>query len=127
MRAKSLVTIVEGRPSFDTSKLRHDVTILYEGTASPPEYDAAGVKMSWLTFTTARAAIETIRGTDAQRFGQTTTQLLTTVTIWHQPGILPNMRVRTASGSEFVIQSIENVLEMDVALVLNCIALGSNT
>jgi Phage head-tail joining protein len=123
----SLVKIVGGRPTLEIGALRHSVTIQQSGPSSPPAYDAAGVVANaWYPFATAMAAMDAVRGTDVIKGGQTGTQLFMTVAMWWQNGILPNMRVVTEYGSVFVIQSVENVLEMNVALILNCLGLGAN-
>jgi|SRR5581483_4010077 len=119
--------IVNGRPTIEIGALRHEVSIQKNGPASPPVFDAGGPVLGWNTFATALAAIEAVRGTDVIKSGQTTTQLFLTVTMWWQPGILPDMRVASDNGSLYVIQSVENVLEMDVVLVLNCLGLSKNT
>jgi head-tail adaptor len=121
------VQVVDGVPVVNVGALRHMVTIQQQGPSSPPVIDAGGQLLSWNEFATAQAAIEAVRGTDVIRGGQTTTQLFLSVTMWFVPGILPNMRlVRYNGTTTYLIQSVENVLEMDVALVLNCIALGVN-
>ena len=79
--------------------------------------------MTWETLVTTWAALEPVRGTDVVRFGQITTQLYMTVTIPYQTGIQANFRVSSAKGL-FVIQSVENPLERDIYLVLNCVELG---
>lgn len=115
-----------GCVSLDFGKLRHAITIQTFGPPSPQTYDSSGPVRGWNTFTTALAAIETVRGTDVIRSGQITTQLFLTVTMWWQAGILPNMRVVSDNGSEYVIESVENILELNVVAVLNCIAIGLN-
>ena len=114
-------------PTIDIGRMIHRVTIQSEGAASPPEYDSAGQVIGWGAFTTAWAAIEYVKGTDMVKAGQTITELFLTVGLWYQPGILPNMRVQAPNGSVYRIQSIENVREMNVVLVLNCLGLGPNT
>ena len=126
MPAQPFVTITNNWPSIDIGRMRHAITIQQMGTSSPPVYDASGPSLTASTFTTAMAAIETVRGTDVIRSGQATTQLFLTVGMWYQPGILPNMTVLSDNGSRYVIQSVENILEMNVVLILNCLALGSN-
>jgi head-tail adaptor len=122
----SFVKIVNGFPSIDIGKMRHAITIQKEGPTSPPTTDVAGPAMAWNPFTTADAAIDAVRGTDVIKGGQTTTQLFLTVAIWFQAGILPNMRVLNENGSIYVIQSVENVMEMNTVMVLNCLAIGAN-
>ena len=60
------------------------------------------------------------------RGGQVTTQLYLTVAIWYQPGILPSMRIVTDTGAVYVIQSVEDVLELHQIMLLNCIAFNAN-
>lgn len=119
------VQIVDGFPVINVGALRHAITIQAQGPGSPP-IDASGTVLAWNAFATAIAAIEAVRGTDVIRGGQTTTQLFLTVTMWWQSGILPNMRVLGDNGSTYLIQSVENVLEMSSVLVLNCIGIGAN-
>lgn len=125
-KQSTFVRIENGWPVVDVGSMRHAITIQQQGPTSPPTTDAAGPHLVWSTFATALAAIETVRGTDVIRAGQDTTQLFLTATIWYQAGILPNMRVISDNGSVYVIQAIENILELNVVLVLNCLALGQN-
>ena len=71
------------------------------------------------------AKLAPVSGIDVIRSGQTTTQLLLVATIWWQPGILPDMQVQALNG-RYIIQSVENLLELDIVLKLNCLALGGN-
>lgn len=121
-RASSFVEIRNGWPVVDVGALRHAITIQQQQSGS----DASGSVAIWANFISALAAIETIRGTDVIKGGQTGTQLYLTVTMWYQDGVLPNMRVVSDNGSVYVIQAVENILEMNVVLVLNCLALGPN-
>lgn len=126
MGMPAFVQIENGWPTIDIGRMRHQVTILAPGPASPPAFDAAGPVVTFQPFATAMAAIETVRGTDVIRGGQTATQLFLTVGMWWQAGIAANQQVQSDNGSTYVIQSVENILELDVVLVLNCVALGSN-
>lgn len=121
-----LVTIANGFPVVNIGALRHKIVVQALGPASPPGFDAAGPKLVWSAFASAFAAIDIVRGIDVIRGGQTTTQLFLDIVLWYQPGILPNMRVVNENGSTYVIQSVENVLEMNIVLVLNCIGIGLN-
>ena len=76
-------------------------------------------------FVAAWAKIVIIKGTDVLKSGQVTTQEFLVVSMWWQPGVLANMQVQALNGL-YVIQSVENLLEMDVVLKLNCLALASN-
>jgi SPP1 family predicted phage head-tail adaptor len=109
-------------PTLDSGEMRHQITILQQTKSS----DASGntVVMAPL-YTGVWAKIEPVRGTDVIRSGQVTTQLFLTVSIWWQAGIMADMQVQTLNGL-YVIQSVENLLEMDAVLKLNCVALGRN-
>jgi hypothetical protein len=126
MPSTPVVTVSNGWPSLNVGALRHSITVQIQGLGSPITYDAAGPKLAWNPFTTAMASVVPVRGTDVIKAGQVTTQLFVTVTMWWQPGILPNMQVLNDNGSTYVIQSVENILEMDVVLVLNCLGLAAN-
>jgi hypothetical protein len=106
--------------------MRHYITILSPGPTDPPTFDAAGPVSKYNPFCYGWAAMEIVRGIDVIRGGQDTTQLNLTVAMWFQPGILPKMQVQAPSGSRYIIQSVENVNEMGVVLVLNCLALNEN-
>jgi SPP1 family predicted phage head-tail adaptor len=126
MPSLSFVKVVNGWPSIDIGALRHAITILALGPSSPPTYDEAGPQLTWQPVASAMAAINPISGKDVIKGGQTTTQLNLAIAMWYQDGILPNMRVQSDNGSIYVIQSIENVMEMNVVLTLNCVGLASN-
>ncbi len=126
MAQTSLVQIRNGWPVVNVGAMRHAIAIQQQQPVSPPVYDAAGPVLAWTTFVSALAAIETLRGTDVIKSGQTTAQLFLMVTLWYQPGILPSMRVVSDNGSIYVIQAVENILELNVVLVLTCLGLGAN-
>lgn len=127
MKQLDFVRIVNGIPTIDVAALRHTITISSVGPTSPPTFDAGGAAVTGpVVVTTALAAIDAVRGTDVIKGGQITTQLFLTVALWWQGGILPNMQVATEGGSTYLIQSVENVLEMNAVLILNCIGIGSN-
>ena len=109
-------------PSIDPGRLRHVIDIQQQQQGS----DASGTNVSWALFTRARAAIDPVRGIDVIRSGQDTTHLFVTITMFWQGGILPNMRIVADTGSVFVVQSIENLQELNVVLQLNCLGLGNN-
>jgi hypothetical protein len=45
--------------------------------------------------------------------------------MWWQAGIVANMQVQALNGL-YLVQSVENIGELDVVLVLNCLAIGKN-
>lgn len=113
----------------DPGAFRHSVSI--EQLVQTGVTDEAGTATNWQTFLPndgeeVLASIEPIRGSDIPKQGQTTTQLTVWVTLWFRPGILPNMRVVSPNGSKYLIQAVENVLEVDVILILYCLGLGAN-
>lgn len=114
-----------GMPSINIGALRHSITIQSQAPKSPPNFDIAGQITEWADFATANAAIQAIRGDDVIKGGLATTQLYITVALWYIPGVQPNMRVQHRD-SIYLIQSVDNILEMDMVLVLNCVALGLN-
>jgi head-tail adaptor len=108
-------------PTLDSGDLRHQITIL----APVPATDISGSTVAMVPLVTCYAKIEPVRGLDVIKAGQETTQLYLTVSIWWQAGILPNMQVRALNGL-YLIQSIENPLELNVVLKLSCLAIGKN-
>lgn len=120
------VKIVNGYPTIDIGAMRHEITIQSEGVGSPPVIDASGVVVSPQTFVTATAAIDYVRGLDVIKGGQTTSQAFLSAAIWFQAGIIGGMKVINDNGSTYIVQSVDNVLEMDVVLILNCVGLGAN-
>lgn len=122
------VEFSNGMPTLNIGAARHPITIQQQVIADPPTYDPSGAVGQWQDFTSepALAAMDAVRGTDVVKGGQITTEKYMTVGMWWQPGILPNMRVVTESGSTFLIQSVDDVMEMNAVLLLNCIALGTN-
>ena len=108
-------------PSIDPGEMRHQITILQQQRSS----DASGSAVTMVPFASAYAKIVVIRGTDVIKAGQVTTQLFLTISIWYQAGILADMQVQALNGL-YVIQSVENVSELGVVLVLNCVALSQN-
>jgi head-tail adaptor len=102
--------------------MRHQITIL----GQVPATDISGGTVAMAPLVTCYAKIEPVRGIDIIRSGQETTQLFLIISIWWQAGILSNMQVQALNGL-YLIQSVENVLELDVVLKLNCLAIGKNT
>jgi hypothetical protein len=127
MSLPSFVKVQGGWPVLDVGSIVHPIEILKQGPSSPPAYDAGGVVSRLSPFLSAYAAIETDRGGDLVRSGQTGTQLHLKVGMWWQDGILPSMVVKRTDGTQYVIEDVENVRERNIVLVLNCLAIGNNT
>ena len=109
-------------PTLDSGEMRHQITIL----GQVPATDISGSTVAMAPLVTCYAKIEPVRGIDVIRSGQETTQLFLIISIWWQAGILANMQVQALNGL-YLIQSLENVLELNVVLKLNCLAIGKNT
>ena len=109
-------------PTLDSGEMRHQITILGQASST----DVSGSTVAMVPLVTCYAKIEPVRGIDVIRSGQETTQLFLIISIWWQSGILANMQVQALNGL-YLIQSLENVLELDVVLKLNCLAIGKNT
>jgi len=121
------VRIVNGVPVMDAARLRHRVLFL-EPT---PGTDDSGSTVTWAAGNPpdiAWAEIVPTRGSDIIRAGQDVSQVWITVTLRYNPSKTrtPNTRLQAPSGSIFVVQAIENVLEMNVWLVMTCLGLGAN-
>lgn len=123
MREIPFVQIRNNWPVIDVGRMVHTITIQQQAVNG---FDASGQVTQWTDFVTAQAVIEPVRGTDVVRSGQTTAQLFLTVGLWYQAGIAENMRVVSHNGATYLIQSIENVLERNAVLLLNCIGIGDN-
>jgi SPP1 family predicted phage head-tail adaptor len=108
-------------PSINPGELRHSCTIQQQTATT----DASGATVTWSDFTTAFAKIVPAKGRAAIQSGQTTAQVPMEITIRWQPGILANMRIIGPNGT-YLIESIDNIDERNVLLVLTCIALGAN-
>jgi head-tail adaptor len=108
-------------PTIDPGELRNQISILQP----TPSSDVSGNTVVMAPFLTAYAKIDAVRGTDVLKSGQVTTQEFLVITMWYQPGVLADMQVQALNGL-YVIQSVENLLEMDIVLKLNCLALGLN-
>jgi head-tail adaptor len=110
-------------PALDPGELIHQITILRQQASS----DISGATVIYVPFVQAYSKIEPLKGTDAFRSGQLTTQLPLIISLNWQAGILPNMRVlRNVTGAHYEIQAVENLLELNVTLVLTCLGLGAN-
>ena len=108
-------------PTLDSGEMRHQITILRQ----VPSVDVSGGTVAMAPLVTCYAKIEPVRGLDVIKSGQETTQLFLVISIWWQAGILANMQVQALNGL-YLIQSVENLLELDVVLKLNCLAIGKN-
>lgn len=114
-----------GLPWMDPAKLRHRVTFLKQ----LPSSDASGATVNWVAGSppdTCWAEIAPMRAEDVIKGGQDVSQVRITVTTRYKAGRVPNSRLQTPNGSIFLIEGIQNVLEMNQWLVLTCLGLGAN-
>jgi SPP1 family predicted phage head-tail adaptor len=119
------VALTDNWPTIDPGQFRHQITLLSETTIS----DASGVSVTWAAASppvTAWAKIEYLRGTDLIKAGQDVTQAYLKVTMWYRPQFTAQSRIQTLSGNQYIIQAIENVLEMNTYMVLTCLGVGGN-
>ena len=125
-----LYRIEDNRIVVNIGRMRHQVSILQLGVSSPPAYDAGGPIQTYNPIlANVAAAIDMIRGTDVIKGGMQTTELYLQIMIWFEEAvqILPSMRVtQQHNNSQYVIQSVENILALDQILILNCLGLGAN-
>jgi SPP1 family predicted phage head-tail adaptor len=119
------ISFKNGIPWIDPAKLRHRITFL------DPESSmgAGGVSTKWLPGDPperAWAEVLPMRGTDVIKAGQDVSQVWLTITIRFRKSVRADRRILGRRGNRYVIQAIENVAEMDMFLVLNCLAIGPN-
>lgn len=111
-------------PSLSPGDLRHWVTFMDQVISD----GVAGKKITWVPSSRgAWAKIETIRGVESIRSGQDLSILFLTVSMWFQDGISSRGHILSPSGMEYVINTIENVLQMNQVLILNCQSIGSQS
>ena len=111
--ARGLKSVVNGQARILAPQL-HDQRDDRISLSCCPSFGAFQGQVANVIFTAAE-----------RKAGQVTTQLFLTISIWYQAGILADMQVQAMNGL-YVIQSVENISELDVVLVLNCIALSQN-
>ena len=112
-------------PTIDPGEFRHVITFLNPVAST----DSSGSIVSWqpsIPPLVAYAKIEAIRGSEVIKSGQEVAQLYLTITTWFRQGTLPNRRLQAPNGSQYIIQAVENVLEMNTFMVLTCLAVSLN-
>ena len=110
---------------INPGQLRWVVTLL-EPTS---DIGAAGVETTFAPATppvTARARIETIRGEEAVKAGLDGSLTYLKVEIRYNPCFTPQKRIQQDNGNQYIIQSVENVLEMNAYMTLLCLGVGAN-
>lgn len=129
--ASQFVKTVNGFPTIKIGAMRHLITI--EQAVISGTYDHSGVAQTGrTTVATCMAAIGTSgvkRPDDVVRGGQTGSQLFVEVVTFYNncPTLEPDMYVVSDNGSTYIVQTVENVDELNVVWIMRCIALGQNT
>lgn len=133
MSLPNFVKIVDGMPTINIGAMRHQVTVLAQLPSNPPVTDASGIIQPWQPIAPpmwaaigSEAAGSIRQGGDVIKGDQTTAQSYFFVAMWWVDSISSSMRLTTENGLTLVIQSIENLLEMNAVLVLTCLGIGDN-
>jgi len=108
-------------PRIDPGAMIHRVTIQKQ----TPSSDESGPTVEYTDLYSVYAAIEVASASEVIRSGQIVSQVPILVKIYYQPEILANMRV-VANNGTYLIQGTQNIDEMNIVLVLFCVALGAN-
>jgi SPP1 family predicted phage head-tail adaptor len=108
-------------PSINPGLLRHQIQIEAQTAAT----DGAGQRQDvWTTMFGAYAAIDTLSLREMYQSGQDTSQVTHRVTLrWTNDPIVPGMQVMFGAR-RFRIQSVDNVLELNVLVKLLCLELN---
>jgi len=112
-------------PTIDPGQFRHQITLLEQVVGS----DASGATVTYAPESQpvkAWAKIEYLRGTDIIKSGQDVSQVYLKITAWYRAEFSANKRIQGPSGNQYVIQAVENVLEMNTYMVLMCLGVGAN-
>jgi len=112
-------------PSLDPGSLRHSVTLLQQvsvmGTSGmQAKYQAGDAPIR------CRVAIEYIRGDEMIKEGQDVSRSYLKITGWYRQEFVAGLRIQTGFGKQYIIQYAENVRQMNIVMVLTCIAIGAN-
>lgn len=114
-----------GLPWIDPALLRHRITFLDQKIVT----DASGTGVVYQAGNPPErcwAELMPVRGIDLIKAGQDVSQVTVMATIRYRASATAQRRIRMKNGSVYVIQAIENVLEMGTYQVMTCLGLGSN-
>jgi len=112
-------------PTIDPGQFRHQITLLEQ----VPGSDASGVTVTYTPDSNpivAWAKIDYLRGDAMIKAGQDVSQVYLKITMWYRAEFTANKRIRAPNGNQYVIQAVENVLEMNTYMVLMCLGVGAN-
>lgn len=110
---------------INPGQLRWQITLLQPTTA----LGNSGMETTFAAANppvTARAKIETIRGEEAVRNGLDGTLTYLRVIIRYNSAFTEQGRIRQNNGNQYIIQHVENVIEMDAYMTLLCLGVGAN-
>ena len=100
-----------------SGELDHEITI---ESASESRTSTGAVTSTWGTFVTCWAKVEPLSGSELDVAAAMQGETMHRVTIRHEQGITPKMRVNLGGGRYLDILSTVNVRERNRVLVLNC-------
>jgi head-tail adaptor len=112
-------------PTIDPGSFRHQIILLSQTLGS----DAGGSTFTYqvgVPPVTTWAKIDYLRGDELLKSGQDVSQSFLKVTAWYRAEFAAGSRIQAPSGSQFIIQNVENVKEMNMYMVLMCLGIGSN-
>lgn len=85
--------------------------------------NAAGTDTVLSPVISAWAKIEPMKGTDVTRSGQTITEVPIIVSMYYDARVQSKMQLQTVTGM-YVIQAVQNVLELNAVMELTCLAIA---
>lgn len=119
------IRFIDGQPWIDPALLQHRVTFLEQTAGS----DASGSTATWVAGNPPDATwaeILPMRAEDVIKGGQDISQVRISVTLRYRADRAATARLQVPNGSQYVIEGIQNVAEMNLYLVLTCLAIGPN-
>lgn len=112
-------------PKVNPGEFRHQITLLEELVGSGP----SGASVAYVADDPpiqAWAKIEYLRGDEIIKSGQDISQAFLMVTMWYRPQFVVGKRIQVPSGNQYIIQNVDNTLEMNTYMTLHCIGIGAN-
>jgi len=113
-------------PSINPGEFRHKVSLLSQVNA----IGKAGMETTWSPGDTpvyVWAKIEFLRGDELVGSGIDISRAYLKVTSHYSAAFSGGQRIQTADGKQYIIQYPENVKNMNIYMVLTCLAIGANT
>jgi head-tail adaptor len=120
------MSLTSAIPGIDPGQFRHLVTLLEESTSGS---DASGAPVSWAVGDpplTAYMKIESLKADEIIKAGLDVSQVDLKLTGWYRPQFTAQSRIQAPSGNVYIVQAVQNVLEMNIFMVLLCLGVGAN-